>query len=610
MARLLASVDSDTLLFPDSVMGALDGQYRSGLLITPSMNQATIQAALNELVTGDAVRFKGRGGAYGLTSPLTLPADGILVDAEDATFTQTVWAKPAFDLIGRNDLVLDLGTVEFDGTRGGVGSSYRGSSGYVSGAAVWINGDRNKVRQLHSVAMSVGVFLSSWNGTSANDRVGVGNRLGNVEVEGANFGLLYVGQNGMQVEEIYGHDDIDDSSGANPTHVVYGSAITSFRATGGRFESVRAKNILTGQPFQAKFHDGLSVGSLTAEDCKGLLNLMDCDDFVIDSYRGLRLLSNGGQGAITLQRSVTNSQRPSFGSGRVQHAANVDERVVNIIADDGEFDSITVESNHTSGVSAAAVGGDILVRGSRNTFRKPRVRALGGAVPAMYVGFGETANGTLVDHPEFSGTLSGVKVGSSSTGVVVNYDPLMQTITGATFLDTNSGVESVATSTAPARAISTLGENAIIAAMATAQPTTIANSAIEVKVTPRWTQVVNSFIWWSFTASGNYDVAIVDDATNAVLWSKGSTAWPAAGKITETVPSIKLIAGRTYRLAIAADNAVGQYRGVSAQIAGLDLRLDGSTATSIAASAFPIGNTTLAAGSSGSTRIPLIVLLS
>lgn len=576
--------------------------------ILSTLSMSDIQALINANPGG--TRFEFTPGTIALAGALTLPYDNVVIDAPYTTFTQSVWQQPAFDAISRNGCEFNIGLVQFIGIRGGQGSSSRGSAGYVSGAGVWINGDNNYVRRLKTLNMAVGVFLSSWNGTSANDRVGVGNHLGQVETTGANFSLLYVAQDGLAIDDIYGHDDIDDSAGANPTHVIYGSAITSFRATGGEFKSIRAKNILTGQPVQVKFHDGLSIGSIVATNCKGLLNVIDSNDLTVNSYLSLGTLANAGQGAITFQRSVTNSQRPRLGGGRIQLASGVDERAFNLIADNSIIDSLAVESNHSGSVSTSIA--EIMVRGTGNVLRKTTVRSLGaGSIPAIMAGFpGETANNTLVDGLVVTGSLSGVLVVGGSTGVVVNYDAAAQTITGPTFIDLTGG-QVAQTTTAPPAALSTLGESALLALLANATPTVgAANLALQVRVTPRRTITVSSLSWWSVSPSGNYDIAIVDDTTSAVLWSKGSTAWPAAGKIVETVTgSVKMLAGRTYRLVFSADNATGTFRGNQAAVAGLDLRLDGSTVTTAVSAAFPIPTPTLAAGSTGSsTRTPLIVV--
>lgn len=586
--------------------------------ITPAMSQSQIQTVLNSLSSFTRVTFTG---TFNLTGPLTIPFDAMHIDAMNATFNTTAWALPVFDAIGRNGVTYDVAQATFTGTRppagsgagqAAAGAAYRGSAPYCSGAAIWINGDYNWVRNLKTSYLPVGVFLSSYAGTSTYDHVGVGNRIGTLEVDHGDWGVLYVGQLNPVFDDIHVHDDIDDSAGGNPTHAIYCSATTSFRSTGGTIRSVRAENILGGQPVQFKFHDDLTVGHIHGTGSMGLLNVIDCNDLKVNGYTSLGTLANNGQGAITFQRSVTNSQRPRFGKGYIQMAANVDERVVNVISDNGTFDEIEIDSNHSAGVNTASTG-EIIVRGTGNHFRHPKFRSLGaGSVPAVWIGFsGETANNTIVERPIVSGTLNVAKVDQSSTGVVVDYDAAAQSFTGAAAVDLNGG-NTAASSFAPPLTLSTFGEHGIDALVVASGTVSVggANNALEVRVTPHRNITVSSLVWWSTVASGNYDIGIFDDTSNAWLWSKGTTGWPAAGKITETVPSVKLVAGRTYRFAFSADNATGTLRGVQAAIAGLDLRLDGSTNSTTVSSAFPLPTTTLVAGTNGSTtRIPLIVAL-
>lgn len=592
-------------------MSAASTSYVAGVTGTavglpPSLTQAQIQALINAAPAGTPLVF---AGTYALSGPIVIPADNMFIDARNATFTQSQWGQPGFDAIGRNGCTFDVGMIQFVGVRGAMGATYRGSATYINTCGIYINGDRNYVRRLRTSGMVCGVFLSSWNGTSSVDRVGVANRIGQVEADNANFGLLYVGQQDLIIDDLYAHDDLDDSAGANPTHVIYCSATTAFRSTGGQFKSLRGKNILNGQPFQIKYHDGLSIESLLASNSKGFLNIIDSDDLSVGRGTSLNTLFNGNQGAITFQSTNNFSQRPKLGPIYIQQAANVDERVVNILCDYGDFDRLSIDSNHSAGVNPATLG-EILVRGVGNRLRRPTIRSLGaGAVPGIWVGFGATANNTIVEQATVTGCLNVGKVDSSSTGVVFEFDSIKQSFTGGTAVDVTGGNKYSSTTAAPAT-LSTFGDHAALALMLAAGTITVgaANNVLQMRVTPRRNITVTSLTWWSATQGGNYDIGLVDDTTNAVLWTKGSTAWPAAGKITETVPNIVLLAGRTYRVVFSSDGITGLLRGVQVAFSGIDQRLDGSTTSSTASAAFPLPVSTLAAGGAGSTnRIPLIV---
>lgn len=157
---------------------------------------ATPQLAAAAVAAGGRLFFPP--GTYALTAPIQITVDNMTMDAFGATFTQATWGSPVFDLLDVDGTTLDIGLCEFIGTRGGVGpGSIRGSAGYVFGRGVWTNGDRTHVRSLREKNMALGVQFSSWNGTSAFDRIGVNNKIGRLEVEGANFGILWASQEAL-----------------------------------------------------------------------------------------------------------------------------------------------------------------------------------------------------------------------------------------------------------------------------------------------------------------------------------------------------------------------------------------------------------------------------
>jgi hypothetical protein len=628
MTDLLVSIDSASVQFPTGVRSVIAANLAditqvegaavfeaTGRVHTvdPSMSQTAIQSVMNGLSAGSTIIFAP--GTYVLAGALTAPAvDDVIVSALGATFQQTTWGAPGFDLMGANGWTLDIDLVQFTGTRGSMGSSVRGSAQYVSTAGVWANGDRIHVRNLRTSGMVCGVFFSSWNGTSTYDRYGLNNRIGRLHVESYNFGVLWVGQNNLTIDDISGYGNLDDSGGTNPNHLYYGSATTTFRSTNVTIRRAYAENNLNGQAFQNKYSDRFMVREHAAYNCAGLFNLIDCHDLDVDGVSGSSILANSGQGAFTMQMTNLNSQRPNVRNVTVRLAANVDEQGFMAISDDGRFDNVAVESNHSSG--AASTITDVNVRGSRNRFRDTQVRDLGaGHVTAIGVGSGTptTANNTVIDSPDIAGSAYGVNIVGGSTGVVIDYDPTLQALSSTNSFITSSGgtgAEQWLTRSRAARALSTFGENPVVNTLIAGTPTVgAANSALQVRIRPTRTITVSGLKWWSVTQSGNYDIGIIDDTTNTTLWSKGSTAWPVAGVVTETPSAVVLRAGHDYRLVFAADNGTGTLRGATTAVSGMDVALDGSTLSTTVSAAFPIPST-LVAGSSGSTaRTPLIVVL-
>ena len=297
----------------------------NGEIVINVADYATPQDALDVAPAGAWVFFPP--GTYALTTSLVVKADGTHIDALGAHFVISTWGAPVFDAIGRSGCFYDIGVAEFAGTRGGTGSTWRGSNAYCSGTAVWINGDRNYVRTLRTINLPVGVFLSSYAGTSTYDRYGVDNHIGTVEVEGYDFGVLFVGQRNLVIDDLYGHDDTDDSAGVNPTHLYYCSAAATFRTVGLTIKKARCDNHLHGQPFQLKYVDAASLTNHTARHTTGLINIIDGTDLTWSALQGIDILANAGQGAITFGAISATPKRSVLSDTSVVQAVGVNERV-------------------------------------------------------------------------------------------------------------------------------------------------------------------------------------------------------------------------------------------------------------------------------------------
>ena len=388
---------------------------------------ATPQLAANAVAAGGRLFFPP--ATYTLTAPIQIPVDNVFVDALGATFTQTTWATAVFDLLGVSGTTLDIGLAQFVGTRGGLAGSYRGSSSYTFGAAVWCNGDRTHVRNLHVTNLALGVNFSSWDGVSAVNRIGVANKVGKVEVEGSNFGILWSGQQGLTIEDLYVHDDIDDSGGTNPTHAYYGSGNSTLRASGITIKKARAENILTGQAFQLKYADGVSLSGHTARNCAGLIGVTDCDDLTWDGMAGTALLAST-PGLISFQFTTAPSKRPSLTNTSIVAAANVDARTVSITADYAQINGFAVTVDHSSGVDIT--DWDVIFRGTGGRVRGATLRSNGaGHAKGITFGYGtDLATGWVIEDPIVNGQRSVVDVTSGSTAFL-RYIPALQTLTGA-----------------------------------------------------------------------------------------------------------------------------------------------------------------------------------
>ena len=116
--------------------------------------------------------------------------------------------------------------------------------------------------------------------------------------------------------------------------------------------------------------------------------------------------------------------------------------------------------------------------------------------------------------------------------------------------------------------------------------------------------------WFCTTSSGNYDVAIIDWDTRARLWSKGSTACPAAGTIDEPInggAGITLSPGTDYGLCIAFDNTTADMLGTWGYSDDMVIAADGSITASTTTGVFPIPATL--AAHSADARVPHLMLV-
>jgi hypothetical protein len=586
----------------------LDQRYAAVVPLYPTMTLSAIQARINAAPAGSRLWFAP--GTYP-TGTIVVPADGMFVDAPGATFQVSVWGAPSFDAIGRNDCLFDIGLAQFTGTRGDHTGTTRGQATYTIGAGVYINGDRNRIRRLRTIDLPTPVNFSSWDGSSISGHTGTGNSVGRLEVSGYDFGVLWLAQKDLVLEDLYGHNDHDDSSGANPTHLYYGSGISTARSTGVAIKKARCENHTGGQPFQLKYADQTKLTHHVADTTTGLVNILDCDDLEWDGMLGVNL-SAAGTGAVTFGFTTAVPKRPVLSNTTVRQAANNDERAVSIWGDDARIRGMHVEANHSGSVNTAL--NDVVLRGSRSEADDVSIRSIGaGHMRGIATGIGtDTVSDWRIHGPKMDGPRSVVDILASSTGVRIYGDPNASTLTGggAAFTVSGTATGSEYSVTTPRHAYLTTygtapGTAAVLSGSSVIVP--VANNGIQVLITPDCDIAVSNLLWFSVTQSGNYDIAIVDDALSTRLWSKGSTAWPAAGTITETVTSVTMRAGRTYRIVFSADNITGALRGTAAAAGDMLIRMDGLFAAYLQTSMFPVPSTP-ARGSGASTRLPYIIL--
>lgn len=353
---------------------------------------ASVQAALDAAPDGCRILFPG--GTYAVpTGGYLLKSNNCTIDAMGAHFTVSAWGTPVFLGLrsngGSDGNTYLIGFAEYVGVRGThTGSLVRGSAPYCSGSAVWTNGDRNLVEYCKTDGMPTPINFSSWDGASAVDRTGVGNRIGYLEATRYNFGLLYVMQEGFDWGDAYCHDDLDDSSGTNATHAIYCSAANNFRAGAGVIGKWFTKNNLSGHAYIFKYQDKLTAPTLVAANSRGVVNFQDCDDLTVDSIVGTAMTAPpSNAGSVMFQFATAPSQRASIGKIKLTQAAGNENPAVQVWADDSHVGSIEIVDNRA--VASGSIGTTI-IRGSRSSIHSLRVRQQGAATKAAAIGQGLT----------------------------------------------------------------------------------------------------------------------------------------------------------------------------------------------------------------------------
>lgn len=370
MALQIVTVDDVTKLLPASVVtankGAGSDKFAAGFQVNVA-DYPTPHLAMAAVAAGGRVYFPAGTYALGGT-PLTAAVDNVHIDALGATFTLSTWGKPAFDLLDVDGWTLDIGLVQYIGTRDYGAGSFRGQNVYTQGSGVYTNGDRHHIRRLRTIGMPTPINLSSWDGVSFSGRIGVGNRIGKLECEGYDFGVLWVAQRDLVIEDLYAHDDIDDSSGANPTHAYYASGLSTARSTGVTIKRARCENNVGGHAFQLKYADQVTLSAHFADGCAGLVNIQDCDDLTWNGMEGVNLTSLSGGRTVSLGYTVADCRRPKLSNTSVAHAANQDLAVASIWADDAQIDGLTVYANRSAGTTITE--NDVILRGANGRDRK------------------------------------------------------------------------------------------------------------------------------------------------------------------------------------------------------------------------------------------------
>jgi hypothetical protein len=331
----------------------------------------------------------------------------------------------------------------------------------------------------------------------------------------------------------------------------------------------------------------------------------------INGLVSLNDLCNTSVGSFSIQSTNVVSARPRIGNVQISTVDGANFHAFQAICNDAIINNISIDVGYNVGSYSAGLS-IYDIRGDRNRLinisGRSRLNACCNGLVLNLVN--SSAQGTIIEHPVFKNVAYGIFLAAASLDTAVEYNENLQSyVTGMFSVGAGATYSSTPMQSA-ATALSTLGEHATLNYLAKDSPTHYgANGGVQVKVRPTRDITVTNLYWWSVVASGNYDIGVYDDTLNTPLFTKGSTPFPAAGLITETIATpFVMKAGRTYRIAFAADNIVCSYRGVTGPITGMDKLLAGGNNVTVVAAIFPLPTTTLVAGASTATSLPLITV--
>lgn len=256
-----------------------------------------IQNAINSATAQSIVNFPGTSAFYKITAPLTGLSNLILRgEGKGTIIDQQTWGKPAFDLIGCNDISVEQMMIRTTQARTTItGSPFRGSDINVYNAGVWANGSRVATRHLYCSGFRSGVYYSNWNGSQLLGQQS-DNLVDDIVVDTVDFGFLTLGQLRPVVTRLRGTYQGTIGS-ADPTHLIYWSDAQGITQSNDVVVSDCAAYNGTGPgtgsyPYQFKGVVGGSFNNLVGENCGGMYSIQFCQNLAISNSVSLNDVGN------------------------------------------------------------------------------------------------------------------------------------------------------------------------------------------------------------------------------------------------------------------------------------------------------------------------------
>lgn len=339
-------------------------------------NRAAIQAALDG---GGTVILPKTNGRYAIAGTLTMSVPGTRFLCHGAPIRQLTDTYGVVNMYAADcevdglDAIGSLASPDFAGTN----TSWQGSIVASRWAAISIYGNAHRARipYVRARNMSSAIRIAGWNNladaltTTTVDDV----EIGMIVVDAVEFGIAAKATRRLKVGVAKGtYGNVTNAPRA--PHLVYLADDTNlvhhWQAAIG--DSL-ATNGVGGQAVQLKGIIGGYAASIQAEGCSGVLNLMDCSDFTVDSLLSTADTYGGVGGSITFDETTTLT-RTKIRTASVAMAS--DGRPVRVIGGtDCGIDRLDVTVAHTT--TGGATDYDVEIRGTNFTISQVNVKNTG-----------------------------------------------------------------------------------------------------------------------------------------------------------------------------------------------------------------------------------------
>lgn len=387
-----------------------------------SVNTRLIQQAINEAqLDSRPVIFPWvpEGASIDIDQPISILSGGIQIKGFglQTRVRQTTFPKAIFDVLASNVTIEDftLSGVDFNAT--GTATVFRGNGtlhNYYCG--VWVAGDNVTVRNVTAENLSCVVVITNWD--SSSKALGArrkGCQVHNIRSKNVWCNLLGMGVDGFSFSGITGHYKLMTGTGQAP-HLIY------FSATGTTNLNVVGRDCISengefSYAYQFKGVVGGEFSNLHANNSKGYMHLMECEDLIFDNLMSQndtwddQALASFYLEATNKRIHATNILMRMSGDGK---PFRLSEQTV-----DSLFENLDIISNHTIVSSGVSIY-DVDVHGTNNELRNVKVKNIGTETRDASVGFWGGSN-NVITNPKTEGNAIGVEFRGSGVHTLKDY---------------------------------------------------------------------------------------------------------------------------------------------------------------------------------------------